>query len=416
MSTTDVVIIGAGPNGLSISAHLGRMGIEHRVFGRTMETWRANMPVGMMLKSEPYASDLSAPEAGFGAGDYCATTHQEYHERLTPLSRERFISYGDWFADQLVPNVEDVRVHSLSTTSEGFRIETSDDECVTARRVVVATGIIPFAYLPSVFKDAPPELVSHTSWHSDLSRFSGKEVVVVGGGQSALESAALLREQGASVKVVLRGEKVFWNTPNPATVSLTQNIRRPVARLCEGWPCWAFDHLPDVFTLMPKSWRVEHGLGFLGPSGSWWLRERVESHIPIWARHKVLDASTNGDRVLLQLDGPDGRLAVEADHVVAGTGFRLDLARLGFLEDSLVSQLDPVAGAPKLTRHLESKVSGLFFTGAPAAPSLGPLMRFVAGTHFTGPRVSRRIRSSLRGVGLRSKSRRSMVEERSNVA
>ncbi len=394
MSTTDVAVIGVGPNGLSVAAHLRQEGIEHRAFGRPMGAWRFNMPEGMRLKSEPYASDLSAPDAGFLARDYCRQAGEVYPERVIPLTRQQFIDYGTWFAAELVPDIDETEVVSLSKDpAGGFVLRTGRDECIKASRVVVATGIIPFAHIPPELAGLPAELVSHSSEHSSLEQFRGKEVLIVGGGSSALETAALLLEQGTSVKMIVRDDSVSWPTPNPESPTRLQQFRRPVVRLCEGWTCWAYDRLPDVFRHLPKDMRVEKSLGFLGPAGAWWLRDRVEGKVPMLFGHQMVEGTTAGDRVRLQLSGPSGSVTETADHVIAGTGFRFDLSRLAYLEPSLRADLKVMAGAPVLNHHLESNVPGLFFTGALAAPSLGPLMRFVAGTHFTAPRVVHRLRS-----------------------
>ena len=393
VSSTDVVVIGAGPNGLSIGAHLRHAGVEHRVFGRTMGAWRFNMPAGMLLKSEPYASDLSAPSPHFLARDYCAQADEVYHERVIPLSREQFIDYGTWFADKLVPGVEETEIVSLShAPTGGFMLRTADDERIRAARVVVATGIIPFAFVPPELSSLPSELVSHTSQHASLEGFRGKEVLVVGAGSSALETAALLHENGAAVKLVTRADGLSWPTANAVDPSRLERFRKPVVRLCEGWPCWVYDRLPDLFRFLPKESRIDHALGFLGPQGAWWLRDRVEGTIPTLFGHQLLGAEAVGDRVQLHLQNSEGHVTESADHVIAGTGFRLDLNRLDYISLSLRADLKLLAGAPVLDRHLESNVPGLFFTGALAAPSLGPLMRFVAGTHFTGPRLVHRLR------------------------
>ena len=363
------------------------------MFGRTMGAWRFNMPAGMLLKSEPYASDLSAPGPHFLARDYCAQAGEVYHERVIPLSREQFIDYGTWFADQLVPGVEETEIVSLSQApTGGFMLRTADDQRIRAARVVVATGIIPFAFVPPELSALPSELVSHTSQHASLEGFRGKEVLVVGAGSSALETAALLHENGAAVKLVSRGDGLSWPTANPADPSRLERLRKPVVRLCEGWPCWVYDRLPDLFRFLPKETRIEHAFGFLGPQGAWWLRDRVEGTIPTLLGHQILGAEAVGDRVQLHLRNSEGHVTESADHVIAGTGFRIDLNRLDYLSHSLRADLKLVAGAPVLDRHLESNVPGLFFTGALAAPSLGPLMRFVAGTHFTGPRLVHRLR------------------------
>jgi thioredoxin reductase len=231
-------------------------------------------------------------------------------------------------------------------------------------------------------------------------------VLVVGRGQSALETAALIHERGGTTKIVTRGDWVTWPAANPEAPSRLQRLRTPVVRLCEGWQCWAYDRLPDVFRLFPEDKRVPRALGFLGPAGSWWLRERVEGQIPMLLEHRIVAAEAAGDRIRLHFESPTGPVTEEADHVIAGTGYRFDLARLRYLEPSLRDSLRLVAGAPVVDRHLESNVPGLFFTGALAAPSLGPLMRFVAGTHFTGPRVAHRLRASLGRPGTRATRRR----------
>ena len=168
----------------------------------------------------------------------------------------------------------------------GFMIRTANDESMKAAQVVVATGIIPFAYVPPELSDLPSGLVSHSSDHPTSSAFVGKEVVIVGGGSSALETSALLLEQGTSVKMIVRDTSVSWPTPNPAAPTRLEQFRRPVVRLCEGWTCWAYDRLPDVFRHLPKSTRLEKSLGFLGPAGAWWLRERVEGKVPMLFGHQ----------------------------------------------------------------------------------------------------------------------------------
>ena len=393
MSETDVVIIGAGPSGLSLGAHLGSTGIERRVFGVTMGAWRSNMPEGMILKSEPYASDISAPTSGFAAGDYCRSQHLPYRDRVIPLSRERFIGYGDWFASKLVPDVEATAIDNIERRDGEFQLLTDTGEHVRARRVVVATGIIPFSHVPPELSSFPRDLVSHSSDHNDLSRFRGCDVVVVGGGQSALETAALLRESGADAQIVVRSPFVSWPSPNPETPSLGHRIKHPVARLCEGWPCWGYQHLPDVFRYLPEQERIDRALHFLGPAGAWWLRPRVEGRVPIHLGTHLTEAKSVGTRMRLRLWGP-APATIECDHVIAATGFRFDLSRLSFLGASLYRSLRVAAGAPVLSRKFESSVPGLYFMGALAAPSLGPAMRFVAGTHFAAARVAHALRQA----------------------
>ncbi len=387
MSNDEILIIGAGPFGLSISAHLGGLGVGHRIVGRPMDTWKAHMPVGMNLRSEPYGSDMSSPKAGYDVAAYCRLRGLDYVDRLGPLSGARFLDYADWYTEQLVPDVSDVTVTEITAVDGGFKVAFADAESLTTRQVVVATGVLPYATVPDELSGLPSELVSHTADHHDLDRFQGRRVAVVGAGQSALETAALLHEAGADTQVVVRRPAVSWLEPNPERLSRLGHIRRPVNRLCEGWHC-AFWNSPAAFRRLPQDMRITKARTVLGPAGAWWLKDRVDSVVDVLTEHHVRGAVPSGSGVRLLVDGPK-RSAVDADHVIAGTGFRIDIARLPFLPEGLRAGIATLNGYPVVTRDGESSVPGLYFAGAPAAVSLGPSVRFIAGTHNSARQLAR---------------------------
>jgi hypothetical protein len=152
-----------------------------------------------------------------------------------------------------------------------------------------------------------------------------------------------------------------------------------VNKLCEGWHC-AFWNSPAAFRRLPQDIRITKARTVLGPAGAWWLKDRVDGVIEILTGHQLRGAEPSGSGVRLRLDGPQQQ-AVEADHVIAGTGFRIDIARLPFLPDELRRRIETVNRYPVVSRAGESSVPGLYFAGAPAAVSLGPSVRFIAGTH-----------------------------------
>ena len=238
MQKTDVAVVGAGPNGLALSTFLRAAGIEHVVFGRPFSTWRDNMPRGMALKSEVYGCDVAAPVEGYQVRDFCRMTGAEYMERVRPLTLETFLGYAAWYERSLVRDVQQVEVKSLAHGDGGFVLSTDSGAELSARRVVIGTGLMPFTYVPALLQSLPAELVSHTSLYSDLSGFRGKRVGVVGAGQSALETAALLHEGGADVEVVTREGRLQYTEPNPEPAGLLPGVRRPVTALGEGWHCW----------------------------------------------------------------------------------------------------------------------------------------------------------------------------------
>ncbi len=397
MSADEVLIIGAGPFGVSISAYLSALGIGHHIVGRPMDTWRAHMPVGMNLKSEPYASAIASPSPGYDLAAYSGQHQLPYADRVGPVSIERFLDYGDWYTKQLAPDVRDLTVTSVEQVDRGFRVGFADGDPLTARQVVVATGILPHAAIPDELSGLPSEHVSHSADHHTLGRFRGQRVAVVGAGQSALETAALLHEAGAEALLVVRRPGIIWLDPNPETISRLGHVKRPVTQLCEGWHC-AFWNSPAAFRLLPENMRITKARTVLGPAGAWWLKSRVEGKLEVLSDHRVLSARPDGNGVHLVLEGPN-RSTVDVDHVIAATGFRIDLARLPFLSDAVRAKVVTLNGFPVLSRAAESTIPGLYFVGAPAAVSLGPSMRFIAGTHNIASQVARTVARRLRAAG-----------------
>jgi len=390
MVVSDVIVIGAGPYGLSISAHLRHRGIEHTVVGRPMDTWRAHMPLGLFLKSAPYGSVISTAARGYDIKTY-AGLHGfgDGADRAGPLSLERFLGYADWFAGQLVPAIRELTVTSVTRCSRGFKVGFAEQSPAYARMVIVATGLLPYAVVPQELSGLPAGLVTHSSAHARLDQFRGRRVAVVGGGQSALQTAALLHEAGAGVQLIARRPEITWETKIPEKLGLAGYLKRPPNTLCEGWACVAYNS-PGAFRLLPGRLRVHKARTTFGPSGAWWLRDRVEGVLDILTGHRLVSGAARGGGVRLKLDGPRARV-IDADHVIAGTGFRADVARLPFLSPEIQAALVKHGGCPAVNRAGESTVPGLYFAGAHTMTSLGPGVRFIAGTHHTSASLARSV-------------------------
>jgi hypothetical protein len=378
-----VAIIGAGPYGLATAAHLRHAGVDVKVHGEVMEFWHTQMPKGMRLRSRVRSSNISDPNRKLTIGDF----GRIQGGKLSNASLSEFLDYAHWFQREAVPEIDTRKVSTVERLNGAFKLTLDDGATHEAERVVVAAGLFPFAWRPAPFDSLPSSLVSHSSDHDDLGRFAGKHVAVIGGGQSALESAALLHEGGARAELIVRSPNIVWlaaDTPD-AKQTLRQRMYPPtdVGGRSSGWIA-AF---PDVFRRMPRKRRPVIAYKCIRPAGAPWLLPRLDD-VTITTGHTVDLAEPEDDRLRLTLDDGTTRLV---DHVLLGTGYRIDVARYPFLAQQLVEQVERADGYPRLRPGLESSAAGLHFVGAPAALSFGPIMRFVVGTWYAAPAVARRI-------------------------
>jgi hypothetical protein len=401
------VVVGAGPYGLAVAAHLRARDVPVRVFGDPMASWRHQMPSGMFLKSTPGASSISAPAPGHTLADYCASRGIGPLGRDEPVPIGLFIRYGRWFQEELVPDVQDSRVQRLRHLDGGIELTLESGEQVHTATVVVATGLSGYAQVPPVLAalaptgPSPAAAVSHSSQYGDLSPLAGRDVVIVGAGQSALESAVLLHEIGARVQVVARRQVRFAEAPPPAGTGRLSTLRRPDSPLGPGWRHVAVSSLPGSFRRLPATARLGLVRTILGPSGAWWLRERFIDDITVHSGRRVTAATVVDGRVRLQVTDRGGNgTALIADHVIAATGYRADVDRLGFVDAGTRAALRRVGGSPALSGSFESSVPGLYFPGLGAAATFGPLQRFVCGTTFAARRVSAAVAARTRRPAL----------------
>jgi len=393
MGDTDgVVIVGAGPYGLSVAAHLRAAGVPARVFGRPMALWRDYMPRGMFLKSPGFASSLSSPDGAHRLADFCAANGRPYAASGPAVALGDFAAYGLWFAGQVVPDVEQVLVTGLARAADGYEVTLETGEAVRAARVVVAVGVQHFAAVPEQLAELPGSLCTHSSAHPDLAVFAGRRVIVVGAGQSAVESAALLHEGGADVTLVARTTKIVWNWPWPELDGPRTSLRSPLEGLGPCWRLWAYKRHPELFRYLPRDTRVRLARTVLGPAAADWLGDRVNGKFPVLLGQRLTWAKADGDGVRIGLDGPDGgHQELTADHVIAATGYRPDVGRLAFIDDGLRAGLRTLAGTPVVDRGFGSSARGLYFTGPLVAPTFGPVMRFVCGADFAARTLAARL-------------------------
>jgi cation diffusion facilitator CzcD-associated flavoprotein CzcO len=381
-SDCDVAIIGAGPYGLSAAAHLSGRGVDVQVFGEPMEFWAEKMPAGMLLRSPRVASNLSDPRKAYTLEAFESSTGMKPE---APLPLETFVAYGRWFREHLGTKVQKNMVTRVARENGHFKVELSNGDHLRSKRVVVAAGVGSFSRKPAVFERLPGEMASHCYEGRKVSELANKRIAVIGAGQSALESAAILHEAGADVEVIAKLSELRWlgehawlhNLGPISAAAYTYHDIGPfgISRLVA---------MPNVVSYIPLPLRDKLRKRAVRPIGSKWLRPRV-ANVKASLGRFVQQAEMAGEEIKLVLDDRSER---RVDHVLMGTGYDVDISKYSFLQKELVSQVETFGGYPKLVRGFQSSVQGLHFIGAPAGRSFGPLMFFVTGTDFTCSRLA----------------------------
>jgi cation diffusion facilitator CzcD-associated flavoprotein CzcO len=347
------------------------------------------MPEGMLLRSPWAGSHFSDPRSQFTLDAFKSVNGNHLS---APLPLSRFIEYGRWFQRCAVPHVDSRKVARIDVEPLGFRLILEDGELVTSRRVVIASGILPFARKPLEFSSLSAAHASHTSEHSGLREFQGRRLIVIGAGQSALESAALLHEMGTEVEVIVRAPAIRWLHQRPLF------HRWPVSALLYAWPDVGpagVSHViaaPNIFNKLPRDLQDRLAPRSIRAAGAAWLKPRLQG-VPITLNRTVLSAVVSQGGVKITLDDGSER---EADHVLLATGYRVNIGLYRFLPAELLSSIRQVDGYPVLDSAFGSSLPGLHFLGSPAAWSFGPLMRFVAGADFASRALAQGIMTKLR--------------------
>ncbi|MBS2024861.1 MAG: NAD(P)/FAD-dependent oxidoreductase [Deltaproteobacteria bacterium] len=389
MQSADVLVVGAGPYGLSAAAQLRGRGVRVAIVGKVMELWREHMPDGMLLRSQWWASNLSAPG---GRHSLRAFLREIGQEPRYPLPRELFLAYTRWFQEREVPDVDETYVTRLDREGAGFRARLADGREQSARAVVLATGLLAHARRPDFAAGLPAGTVSHCSELTEPRRFAGRRVIVLGGGQSATEYAALLHEAGAEVDLIARRSIDWLGEDRSGRRTLLERLRAPGASIGPGWTNWALDHAPYLYQRLPRSRRDRALRNYCQATAAHWLRERVLGKVRVHERDAAVQVAASHDGVEVALASGE---RVSADHLALATGYQPRLDGFPFLAPGLRETLAREGDGPVLSGSFESSVPGLYFIGISTIYVFGPLFRFVAGCGAAASRVARAVTAQL---------------------
>ena len=381
----EVAVIGAGPYGLSAAAHLKTSGVSVRVFGEPMTFWAQKMPEGMLLRSPRVASNITDPAHEFTLGSYETALGKP---PSAPVPLETFVDYGKWFCKHFSEDLDRRNVVSIRHENQRFVVVLENGTKMLARRVIVAAGIGPFKRKPDVFKHLDSALASHCYDGRSIRDFAGKRVAVIGAGQSALESAALLHEAGADVEVIAKIPQLRWLGAHPWLHQLG-----PISSLLYSYhdigPAGIsrLVAMPNIMKHLPLHVRDIIRVRAVRPIGSKWLPDRL-TNVKQTTGRMTAEARAVGDEVRMKLDDGSER---SVHHVLMGTGYTVDISKYEFMSPELLKGIQLFDGYPVLTSGFCSSIPGLHFIGATAARSFGPLLYFVTGTTFASRELTSHI-------------------------
>ncbi|WP_336775215.1 NAD(P)-binding domain-containing protein [Paenibacillus sp. MMO-58] len=365
----DVIIIGAGPYGISVAAHAVANKISYKLFGYPMDFWKNQMPQNMYIRTPHDLVSFSDPEGEYTIQQFAKETQTNLE---SPLPRTVFVRYAFWFAEKVGIEFTPEFVNILSFNGQYYTIVTESGDSLEAKNIVIATGVKDFQYIPSPYKELPESYVSHTLGYTDFNKFRGMDVIVVGSGQSAWEAAALLHQAQANVKLIYRKKRHIYGGSRIAELILRR--------------------IGDIFYWFPGPlkkllWKA----GSITVPIARFLKPLVEETVPKFANITINQVRVVNNKVLLKFTNGDETFA---DHIIVASGFKIDLDKLPFVEDHLKSQIlreEECAAFPKLNQNFESNLRGLFFAGPLSAHSHGPTFRFILGLDKASKTIIRSI-------------------------
>jgi cation diffusion facilitator CzcD-associated flavoprotein CzcO len=341
----------------------------------------------MILRSAWSETSLAAPDE---SGEILNWARQEGVDTSGPVSLQAFLAYAKWFEERFVRDVRPEDVIRIEARGDGFAVWADGQAPVHAQTVVIAVGVTPFIYLPRPLDEVDDPRVTPPLDPGELARLSGERVLVIGGGQAALESAGIAAKAGARVELVSRSPLRWFadREPHYPRSRLGERLYR-LAYPAVGYGPAPINRLalhPDLFAALPKRLGRRLTRRLLRPGGSPWLRGLIEGRVEVTEQRTVTDVDAKEASLHVTLSDGTHR---NVDRLIVATGYRCDLRKLPFLDDTLRAAIRTEDGWPVLDRYFTSTVPNLHFVGYAAEDRFGPLSRFVLGTRFTVNRLQK---------------------------
>lgn len=349
----DIAIIGAGPYGISIGAHAEKENLNYKVFGLPMQFWKVKMPPEMFIRTLIEYTGLSDPNNKY---TIAAFAKEKGITLSYPIRRTIWVDYGMWFIEKTNVDIQPTIITDITRTDNYYQLKTIEGKKYKAKHIVIAVGLTNAQYIPKELCGFPKQLVSHSSEHTTFHKFSGKDIAVIGGGQSAWEAAGLANEAGANVHLIYR---------RPNRLSPDKNLNAEQQKLIGKYYSLTDD----------EKAKVEEK--FSRPTVSDFLLPLVEGKVKQIPNSSIKSIEIDKERKLKITTNK--RLELTVEHVIAATGYRFSVHKLDFLHHIIDEIKTNPYGEPIVDEHFQSTLANVYFVGPAAAFSHGPPFRFIAG-------------------------------------
>lgn len=349
MEHTPVLIVGAGPYGLSLANYLTEQGQEFKIIGKPMELWREHTFSDAYLRSDMATSEISHPDNKFSLETFRTKAGIKSESASERVSVKEYRRYIDWVLGSISYTVQQEYLSELTKEKDHFIAELESGTQIRAKQVVIATGVAHHLKVPEAFSDARD--VIHSYFTREIEALRGKKVLVVGAGQSAAEAMEICQLNDNQVHWYSRKEPRYYSEPLDL-------------------PKW-------IFNLVVKS------AGFF----------RRLPHMVIKNMFSIFSATTmtpdNEEKL-----GAISRFSSmpdlsEYDHVISATGYNYTLNHMKFLAEELRGSLEMRASMPRIDKNFMSSMRDLYFIGPATEMFFGPPMKFMIGSKYVAPRLSK---------------------------
>lgn len=371
---TKIMIIGAGPYGISLAYELWERNIPFVIVGKPFDLWFNHTLDTMSIRSDRHTSEIYTRKNVFNLTSFIKRYDPK---KAGSIIRKRlpcqlFRAYLKEVLDKLPFDILEHKVNYVSKEGGLFTSELDNGQVISSESVVIATGITHHKIMPKPLAALEHSHVLHSWDVQEYDQWTNKKILVIGGGQSGAECVQHLADNN-QIFWVMRRSPIFYSEPI--------NLPKPIFK--------AVLYLSPYFYYLPASLKSKWGHKFVETTITPDMKE-VMDHPNVQTMYhdaEQLGIEALGKKVYVN------KLEQTFDGVVAATGYRYDVKYLLFLGEDLQQSIAAEDGVPLINFNFETSVKDLYMVGGMAEPAYGPAQRFMMGSRHVTLRLGKVLQS-----------------------